>query len=65
MSTLSKLEKIERVSTISELSKLSNVDELKRALRSYLKSQLYHKTHNEKNAQMIRDYKRLHPELIK
>jgi len=65
LSTLSKLEKIEKVSTLSELSKLSDVDELKKALCSYLKSKLYHQKHNEKNAQMIRAYKLEHPELSK
>lgn len=65
MSTLSLLEKIDKVSTLEELSKLSTLDTLKKSLRSYLKSQLYHKKHNERNAQMIRSYKKEHPELSK
>lgn len=56
------LAKLEACSTLEELAKLSSLDELKKALRSYLKSKVYHAKHNAKNAQMIRAYKAEHPE---
>ena len=59
----STLDKIEKCSTLDELSKLSTLQELKSALRSYLKSKVYHAQHNAKNAQMIRAYKKEHPEI--
>lgn len=59
---MSKLDKLEACSTLEELSKLADVETLKRALRSYLKSKVYHAKHNAKNAQMIRAYKAEHPE---
>jgi len=59
---MSKLDKLEACSTLEELSKIADVDTLKKALRSYLKSKVYHAKHNAKNAQMIRAYKAEHPE---
>ena len=63
MKTLSTLDKIEACSTLDELAKLSTLGELKKALRSYLKSKVYHAAHNAKNAQMIKAYKLEHPEI--
>jgi len=63
MSKTSTLDKIEACSTLEELSKLSDLVELKSALRSYLKSKVYHAAHNAKNAMMIKAYKREHPEV--
>jgi len=62
MPKLSVIENIAHASTLEELAKLSSLDELKVALRSYLKSKAYHAKHNAKNAAMIRAYKAEHPE---
>lgn len=62
MKQLKTLEKLEACSTVQELEKLADLDTLKRALRSYLKSKVYHAKHNAKNAMMIRAYKAEHPE---
>jgi len=62
MKQLKTLEKLEACSTLDELSKLADLDTLKRALRSYLKSKVYHAKHNARNAEMIRAYKAEHPE---
>jgi len=59
---MSTLDKLEKCSTLEELAKLADVDTLKCALRSYLKSKVYHAKHNAKNAAMIRAYKAEHPE---
>lgn len=63
MNQLKTLEKLEACSTLEELTKLSDLAELKSALRSYLKSKVYHAKHNARNAQMIKAYKAEHPEL--
>jgi len=62
MSTKSTLDKLEACSTLQELSKLADVKTMKAALRSYLKSQLYHAKHNAKVAMMVRVYKEEHPD---
>jgi len=63
MSKTSTLDKLEACSTLEELSKLADLATLKSALRSYLKSKVYHAAHNAKNAAMIKAYKAEHPEL--
>jgi len=63
MKSLTTLDKLEACSTLQELSKLADVDTLKKALRSYLKSKVYHAAHNAKNAMMIKAYKLEHPEV--
>lgn len=63
MSKTSTLDKLEACSTLAELSKLADVDTLKKALRAYLKSKVYHAAHNAKNAAYIKAYKLEHPEI--
>lgn len=63
MLTSSTLSKLEKCSTLEELSKLASVEDLVKAYKSYLKSKVYHTTHNAKNAQMIKAYKLEHPEI--
>lgn len=60
---MSTIDKIAKCSTLEELAKLSTLQELKSALKSYLKSKVYHAAHNAKNAQMIKAYRKEHPEI--